>query len=111
MAVGRDVGEAVGFMVALAVVSLAMVAFPTLPSTVRPYCFWNARTAASVASPKSPSALPLRKPSSLSFFCTSRTASPLEPFFSAPWGVGEGVADVGGWVTGASVAWPMVVMG
>ena len=48
-----------GFAVALAEANLAMVAGPTLPSTVRPYCFWNAFTAFSVASPKSPSTLPL----------------------------------------------------
>ena len=32
---------------------------PTLPSAVRPFAFWKAFTASSVAGPKSPSADPL----------------------------------------------------
>ena len=58
------------------------VAVPALPSAVRPFFCWKAVTAACVAAPKEPSALPERYPNVLSRFCSARTASPWEPFSS-----------------------------
>ena len=47
-----------GQPVARALFSAAAVSGPTLPSTERPFACWNATTAASVCSPKCPSARP-----------------------------------------------------
>ena len=75
-------------------------------SPVSGYWFfcWNAITAFSVPSPKFPSALPVRKPSSISASCREMTSGPVEPLFSTSYppasssgesvGIGVGVGVV-----------------
>ena len=55
------------------------VAVPALPSAVSPLRCWKASTAASVATPKLPSTVPLRYPRSFSRFCSDRTSEPSLP--------------------------------
>ena len=56
---GAAVARASFALTAVFVFIFASVCFPTLPSALSPFAFWKAFTAASVAGPKSPSALPL----------------------------------------------------
>lgn len=52
---------------------------PAMPSSHSPIFFWKARTAASVAPPNSPSALPPSQPRAIRRVCIVRTSLPLEP--------------------------------
>ena len=61
---------------------ISRVFFPARPSTSSLNFFWKARTAFSVLLPKTPSAVPFRKPRSISACCSSLTSSPREPLCS-----------------------------
>ena len=59
VAVLRGVAVAAAALTALELFSFAIVDLPAMPSTSRLLRSWNARSAFSVASPKSPSTLPV----------------------------------------------------